>query len=67
MITTALLSLIYTLAIFALGYLTAKLIRRIEDEQFLDELHSRICEKILETELMKRELLKDVKINKEEL
>jgi hypothetical protein len=64
MITTA-LAIAQTILIFTLGYLTAKLVRRIKDQILLDEIHSRVCAKILESELMKKEMLKDVKIDVE--
>ena len=64
MITT-LLAIAQAILIFSLGYITAKLVRRIKDQLFIDELHSRVCAKILETELMKKEMLKDVKIVEE--
>lgn len=65
MITT-LLAIAQTALIYILGYMTAKLIRRIKDELFLDELRHRLIEKIAETELAKRDVLENVIINNED-
>lgn len=66
MLTTTILAIAQALLIFTLGYQTAKLVRRYQDEQFMDDLHSRICQKILETELMKKEILDNIVIINEE-
>ena len=64
MITT-LLAIAQTALIFSTGYMTAKLIRRIKDERFKQELYSRLIEKIAETELAKKDNLENVKIEEE--
>lgn len=63
---TTILAIAQALLTFTLGYLTAKLIRKYKDEQFMDDLHSRICQKILETELLKKEILDNIVIINEE-